>query len=144
MAFTEQAHVNDIGTVFRITVFDTTSTGATTAADISTATSKIFYFRSPSGTSFTRDSGYTITGVGTTFTTDFEQGDVVAYLSSPLTSSSTVVGQTSAVVVEVVSDTKLRLDRLSTASATINHLYRTAYRPDTTNDAIIAQIDRGS
>lgn len=97
-----------------------------------------------SGTSFTRDSGYTITGVGTTFTTDFQPGDVVAYLANPLTSSSTVVGETSAFVAEVVSDTVIRLDRLSTASTTINHLYRTAYRPDTTNDAVIAQIDRGS
>ena len=62
MAFTEQAHVNDIGTVFRITVFDTTSTGATTAADISTATSQIFYFRSPSGTSFTRSAVFSTDG----------------------------------------------------------------------------------
>jgi len=97
-----------------------------------------------SGTSFTRDSGYTITGVGTTFTTDFEEGDVVAYLSTPLTSSSTVVGEASAFVVEVVSDTKLRLDRVNTTSSTISYLYKTAYRPDTTNDAVIAQIDRGS
>ena len=97
-----------------------------------------------SGTSFTRDSGYTITGVGTTFTTDFQAGDVVAYLANPLTSSSTVVGETSAFVAEVVSDTVIRLDRLSTTSTTINHLYKTAYRPDTTNDAVIAQIDRGS
>ena len=95
-----------------------------------------------SGTSFTRDSGYTITGVGTTFTTDFQAGDVVAYLANPLTSSSTVVGETSAFVAEVVSDTVIRLDRLSTTSTTINHLYKTAYRPDTTNDAVIAQIDR--
>ena len=97
-----------------------------------------------SGTSFTRDSGYTITGVGTTFTTDFQEGDVVAYKATELTSSSSVVGETSAFVVQIISDTQIRLDRLSPAASTINYLYRTAYRPDTTNDAVIAQIDRGS
>ena len=35
MAFVEQVHVNDIGTIFRVTVYDTTSTGGTTVADIS-------------------------------------------------------------------------------------------------------------
>ena len=97
-----------------------------------------------SGTSFTRDSGYTITGVGTTFTSDFQEGDVVAYKDTELTSSSSVVGETSAFVVQIISDTQIRLDRLSPSASTINYLYRTAYRPDTTNDAVIAQIDRGS
>lgn len=98
-----------------------------------------------SGTSFTNDEGYTITGVGTTFTTDLQAGDVIALTAVEITSSSTVVPQHSARVAEVISDTVIKLDRANTAAAyTINYLYRTAYRPDTTNDAVIAQIDRGS
>ena len=62
MAFTEQAHVNDIGTVFRVTVFDTTSTGSTEVADISVATSKLFYFGGPSGATFTRSAVFTTDG----------------------------------------------------------------------------------
>lgn len=45
MAFVEQAHVNDIGTVFRVTVYDTTSTGGTTVANISSASTKKFIFK---------------------------------------------------------------------------------------------------
>ena len=37
MAFVEEAHVNDIGTVFRVTVYDTSSTGTTSVANISSA-----------------------------------------------------------------------------------------------------------
>lgn len=47
MAFVEQAQVNDIGTVFRVTVYDTTNTGSTTVADISDATVLKFYFLTP-------------------------------------------------------------------------------------------------
>lgn len=47
MAFVEQAHVNDIGTIFRVTVYDTTSAGGTTVADISSATTKKFTFKDP-------------------------------------------------------------------------------------------------
>ena len=98
-----------------------------------------------SGTSFTNDKGYTITGVGTTFTTDLQAGDVIALTAVQITSSSTTVPQHSARVAEVLSDTVIKLDRANTAAAyTINYLYKTAYRPDTTNDAVIAQIDRGS
>ena len=98
-----------------------------------------------SGTSFTNDAGYTITGVGTTFTTDLQAGDVIALTAVEITSSSTTVPQHSARVAEVISDTVIKLDRANTGAAyTINYLYRTAYRPDTTNDAVIAQIDRGS
>ena len=98
-----------------------------------------------SGTSFTNDAGYTITGVGTTFTTDLQAGDVIALTAVEITSSSTTVPQHSARVAEVISDTVIKLDRANTAAAyTINYLYKTAYRPDTTNDAVIAQIDRGS
>ena len=43
MAFVEQAQVNDIGTVFRVTVYDTTNTGSTTVADISDATVLKFF-----------------------------------------------------------------------------------------------------
>ena len=54
MAFVEQAHVNDIGTIFRVTVYDTTSTGGTTVADISSASTKKFTFKRPDGTTFER------------------------------------------------------------------------------------------
>ena len=47
MAFVEQAHVNDIGVIFRVTVYDTNSTGGTTVADISSASTKKFTFRRP-------------------------------------------------------------------------------------------------
>ena len=49
MAFVEEAHVNDIGTTFRVTVYDTTSTGSLTVADISTATTKQIILRDPNG-----------------------------------------------------------------------------------------------
>ena len=62
MAFVEQAHVNDIGTVFRVTVYDTTSTGGTTVADISTATTKQFTFKRPDGTTFDRTAVFTAAG----------------------------------------------------------------------------------
>jgi hypothetical protein len=54
MAFIEQAHINDIGTVFRVTVNDTSSTGSAFVADISAATLKVLYFRRPDGTGFER------------------------------------------------------------------------------------------
>ena len=59
MAFAEQAQVNDIGTVFRVTVYDTTSTGGTTVADISLATTKQFTFKRPDGTTFDRTAVFT-------------------------------------------------------------------------------------
>ena len=62
MAFVEQAHVNDIGTIFRVTVYDTTSTGGTTVADISTATTKQFTFKRPDGTTFDRVAVFTSDG----------------------------------------------------------------------------------
>jgi hypothetical protein len=67
MAFIEQAHVNDIGTIFRVTVYDTTSSGGTSVADISTASTKQFTFKRPNGTTFTRSA---------VFTTDGSDGDI--------------------------------------------------------------------
>jgi len=62
MAFVEEAHVNDIGTVFRITVYDTSSTGTTSVADISSATTKKFTFKKPDGTTFERVAVFTSDG----------------------------------------------------------------------------------
>ena len=62
MAFVEQAHVNDIGTIFRVTVYDTTSTGGTTVANISTASTKQFTFKRPDGTTFDRAAVFTSDG----------------------------------------------------------------------------------
>ena len=42
MAFLEEAHVNDYGTIIRVTVYDTTSTGGSAVADISDASTKEF------------------------------------------------------------------------------------------------------
>ena len=98
-----------------------------------------------SGTSFTDVTGFNIKGVGTNFLTDLVEGDVVAFLAAPLTNSSTIIGSYSATVQEVYSDTLFRVDvENSTASSTINYLYKTAYRPDLENDAVIAEINRGS
>ena len=54
MAFIEEAHVDDVGTIFRVTVYDTTSSGGSTVADISGATVKQFTFKRPDGTTFTK------------------------------------------------------------------------------------------
>lgn len=62
MAFVEQAQVNDIGTVFRVTVYDTTSTGSTETADISDATTLKFIFRRPDDTTFERSAAFTSDG----------------------------------------------------------------------------------
>ena len=71
MAFIEPAHVNDIGTIFRVTVFAATSTGTSTVADISTASTKQIVFSRPDGTTLTKTA---------VFTTDGEDGDI-QYLS---------------------------------------------------------------
>ena len=62
MAFVEEAHVNDIGTTFRVTVYDTTSTGSLTVADISTATTKQIIFRDPNGGTLTKTAVFTTDG----------------------------------------------------------------------------------
>ena len=62
MAFVEEAHLNDIGTVFRVTVYDTSSTGSTTVANISGASTKQFTFKRPSGTTFTKVAVFTTDG----------------------------------------------------------------------------------
>ena len=71
MAFTEPAQVNDIGTTFRVTVYDSTSTGDSTVADISTATTKQMIFSKPDGTTLTKTA---------VFGTDGSNG-VVEYVS---------------------------------------------------------------
>lgn len=62
MAFVEQAHVNDIGTVFRVTVYDTTSTGGSIIADISDAITLTISFRRPDGSTFDRSASFTDDG----------------------------------------------------------------------------------
>ena len=71
MAFTEPAQVNDIGTTFQVTVYDSTSTGDSTVADISTATTKQMIFSKPDGTTLTKTA---------VFGTDGSNG-VVEYVS---------------------------------------------------------------
>ena len=62
MAFLEEAHVNDYGTIIRVTVYDTTSTGASAVADISDASTKEFTFKRPDGTTFTKTAVFTNDG----------------------------------------------------------------------------------
>tara|TARA_R110000796_G_scaffold252337_1_gene386141 strand:- start:1426 stop:1755 length:330 start_codon:yes stop_codon:yes gene_type:complete len=62
MAFVEQAHVNDIGTVFRVTVYDTTATGGSEVANISAATTRSLIFGRPDGTTFTKSAVFTTNG----------------------------------------------------------------------------------
>ena len=62
MAFVEQAHVNDIGTVFRVTIYDTTSTGGSTVADVSDTTTRTLYFGRPDGSTFARSAVFTNDG----------------------------------------------------------------------------------
>lgn len=62
MAFVEQAQVNDIGTAFRVTVYDTTSTGGSVVADISDAITLKMIFRRPDGTSFEKTASFTSDG----------------------------------------------------------------------------------
>ena len=62
MAFVEQAHVNDIGVILRVTVYDTNATGGTTVADMSSESTKKLKFRRPDVTTFKRVAVYTNTG----------------------------------------------------------------------------------
>ena len=49
MVYIEEAHLNDIGTVFRITVYDTDSSGSSSVLDIGAATSLQIIFRKSDG-----------------------------------------------------------------------------------------------
>ena len=101
MAFVEQAHVNDIGTVFRVTVYDTTSTGGTTVADISLATTKQFTFKRPDGTTFDRLAAFG-SGAGSDGIIEYNSVDgdlnvagtwhLQAYVVTPAGNWSTSVG----------------------------------------------------
>tara|TARA_R100001377_G_C3117860_1_gene84877 strand:+ start:218 stop:544 length:327 start_codon:yes stop_codon:yes gene_type:complete len=62
MAFIEQAHENDIGTTFRVTVYDTNSDGTTKVADINTASVKKMTFEKPDGQTFERVAVFTTNG----------------------------------------------------------------------------------
>lgn len=62
MAFLEEAHVNDIGTIFRVTIFDTTSTGGSVIADVSGASAITYTFRRPDGTTFNKTGTFTSDG----------------------------------------------------------------------------------
>ena len=62
MAFLEEAHVNDIGTIFRVTIYDTTSTGGSVIADVSGASAITYTFRRPDGTTFNQTGTFTSDG----------------------------------------------------------------------------------
>ena len=62
MAYIEEAHVNDIGTIFSVTVYDTGSTGTTSVLDVSGATTKQIIFKKPTGTTLTKAAVFTTDG----------------------------------------------------------------------------------
>ena len=62
MAYIEETHLNDIGTVFRITVYDTDSSGTASVLNISAATTLQIIFRKPNGTSLTKTAAFTTDG----------------------------------------------------------------------------------
>jgi len=100
MAFVEQVHVNDIGTIFRVTVYDTTSTGSTTVADISLATTKTFTFKRPDGTTFDKTAVFTVAGADGDIQYISVDGDLdvsgtwnlQAYVATPAGNWNTSVG----------------------------------------------------
>ena len=67
MVYIEEAHVSDIGTVFRVTVYDIDSGGTTSALNISAASTKQLIFGKPDGTTLTKTA---------TFTTDGSNGQI--------------------------------------------------------------------
>lgn len=100
MAFVEEAHINDIGTIFRVTVYDTTSTGGTEVANISSATSTTFTFKNPNGQTFTRAATFTTDGTDGQIQYATVDGDlniagtwaIQAYVVTPTGSHKTNVG----------------------------------------------------
>ena len=62
MVYIEEAHLNDIGTVFRITVYDTDSTGTASILDISAATTIQIIFRKSDGNLLTKTATLTTDG----------------------------------------------------------------------------------
>lgn len=62
MAFLEETHVNDINTIFRVTIYDTTSTGGSVVSDVSSASTITFTFKRPDGSTFTKSGSLTNDG----------------------------------------------------------------------------------
>ena len=67
MACIEDLHIGDIGTVIKVTVQDKDANCVLTALDVSTATTREFIFKKPSGDKLT---------VTATFTTDGTDGQI--------------------------------------------------------------------
>lgn len=74
-------------------------------------------------------SGTTVTGSGTTFTTEYQQDDIIKFSSTE-----------AAIVVSVVSDTSMIIDRSFTSTISGSSHSRQGYRPDKTFDAILGRI----
>lgn len=100
MSFVEQAHVNDIGTVFRVTIYDTTSTGGSTVADVSDTTTRTLYFGRPDGSTFARSAVFTNDGTDGKIEYTTADGDldvagtwsIQAYVVNPAGSWNSTVG----------------------------------------------------
>ena len=58
MAYIEELHVGDIGTVIRATVNDTDSAGAVSVFNVSGALTKDLIFRKPDGTKLTKNASF--------------------------------------------------------------------------------------
>ena len=66
-----EIHRNDIGTVFKVTIQD-----STTAVDISTATTKQMVFKKPSGSKLTKDANFLTDGTDGVITYTTVDGDL--------------------------------------------------------------------
>ena len=62
MAYVEELHVGDIGTIVRATVNDTDSAGAASVFNVSGALTKQLVFRKPDGIKLTKDAEFTTNG----------------------------------------------------------------------------------
>jgi hypothetical protein len=78
-----------------------------------------------------------ITGSG--FNSSLAVGDIVAFKSTVPTSSSTATLVSK--VLEIVSDTKVRIDRIFRDDTSSVNMWRATFRPDINADAAVARIN---
>ena len=91
MAYVEELHVGDIGTVVRATINDTDSAGVASVFNASGALTKQLIFRKPDGTKLIKDASYTTDGIDgkiqyTTISGDLDTAgawNVQAYIVTP-------------------------------------------------------------
>lgn len=100
MACINDLHLDDIGTIIRVTIQDTSETCVTAALDVSTATTTDLIFKKPDGTKVTQTGGFTTDGTDgkieyTTIANDIDQiGEwkIQVYLVLPIGSWRSDIG----------------------------------------------------